>query len=335
MGSSWQRLYVLLPDGRLWVGKNSWTGKKENRKLKSISGGFAPGSNWVEIAVIYKDAAAIQSDGTLWRIPNNSDIRQIGSDSDWKKIAAGGGVFLALKQNGTLWGWGHDYNKLLSENSTQPHGIEIPHPIRVGNDSDWVNVFVLDNQQAMGFKRDGSTWNWGSLSLEDGRRYEVRSVREKVRGRMEGTNWLAMDGIGQFTLGIRTDGSLWAVGEYIPSKIFKEDARPGLHPKAERVGAKSDWVALSGEWQLTALEADGTLWTWDFRHSGKRPSKYGDWLAATEYADLTWGLAKDGTLTCWNEFGMDWPDDNAPFMRRFFLGPTRRPVLSCNILDAR
>ena len=41
---------------------------------KSTSGGFARGSNWVEIAAGFESAVAIQSDGTLWRIRDTSDM---------------------------------------------------------------------------------------------------------------------------------------------------------------------------------------------------------------------------------------------------------------------
>ena len=122
-----------------------------------------------------------------------------------------------------------------------------------------------------------------------------------VRENLEGTNWLSMASHWDHTfLRIRSDGSLWIAG-LVPSTIFGEDVSPGWHPEGVRVGTKSDWVALSGYWQCDALEADGTLWAMDFyvndQSKSKHPSKYADWLAASEYGDLEWGLARDGTLT--------------------------------------
>jgi hypothetical protein len=136
-------------------------------------------------------------------------------------------------------------------------------------------------------------------------------------------------------LGIRTDGSLWASGD-LPSKIFGENVSPGLHSKAVRVGTKSDWATINGQWHRVALKADGTLWTMveeggSASSQTKRQSKYDDWLAATECDQLTWALAKDGTLSCWNAF--DW-EAYSTVMGKIILGPTRRPVFSVNILDA-
>jgi hypothetical protein len=339
IGVSMTNVCVLLPDGRLWVGKERWVGKRENRRLKNISGGFADGTNWLKLAVNYTSAAALQTDGTLWKINDGSDIRQIGSDSDWNEVAGGGGTFLAIKSDGTLWGWGHDAAGIFSERSiNNSHAISVPDPIRLGTNSDWEKVFFLGSQQTLGVKRDGSTWKWGNLELS-GHRW-VASMRQMVPGKIDGHNLLNITpaGAGDLTLFIRTDGSLWAVGDF-PSEIFGEKVLPASHQYPERIGTKSDWIALSGQWQPTALEANGSIWTMSFESGdnptsqSKRPSKYTDWVAATEFVDLTWGLARDGTLSCWNEFGVNWPDHNTTFMHRFYLGPTRRPLLSCNILD--
>jgi len=333
MGASHAGVFVLLPDGRLWIGKNVLIGKKDHRKLKRISGRFADGSNWTEIAVTGPGAVALQSDGTLWKIPNDSDFRQIGSDTDWKKVAAGGGTFMAVKQDGTLWGWGFEGYGMITENPIRAKGVTtVAAPIRVGNDSDWMNVFIPSGQHAVGIKRDGTAWQWGNIREKSHGREAVLTIGQKVREDLEGSDWLAMSATWDLVLGVRNDGTLWVSGVLSP-KMFGQDVRMGSNLTA-RVGTRSDWVALSGDWQLTALEANGTLWTKEYGQNGqtKRPSKYTDWIAATEFSEYTWALAKDGTLSCWNEFGFDWPEDKTTFMQRFFLGPTWRPILSINIL---
>jgi hypothetical protein len=299
-------LRILLPDGRLWIGE---TGSS----AKGISGGFVRGSNWVGVAAGSEGAVAIQSDGTLWRIRNSSDLRQIGSDSDWKEIAGYAHAFNALKQDGTLW------------IATYATNI-IPAPLRVGADSDWVDIKGRDF-----VKRDGSKWGWKTTPIGvHGQRFYSAGLARNTWN-TEGTNWSSMAGWDPRLL-IRSDGSLWVSGN-LPSKIFGEKVRPGEHQQAVRVGTKSDWVALSGGgWPCVALEADGTLWTMEPGLT-KRPSKYADWLAATEgYGDHggTWALAKDGTLSCWNEFNCR---AYSTGLGEIFLGPSRRPVFSVNILD--
>jgi hypothetical protein len=306
IGISESGLCLLLPDGRLWAGEKV-------PSAKSISGGFALGSNWVGMATGSEAAVAIRSDGTLWRIRGASGIHRIGTDSIWKKIAGDTYYyyFYALKKDGTLW---------IAAYATNCVAV----PVRVGSDSDWADV-----RRGIFVKRDGSEWDWESNPIS-AHGHKFPGAKLVQRHWNQGTNWLSGAGINP-TLRIRSDGSLWASGDYIPSKVFGEKVAPRLHQEPLRVGTKSDWIALAGlNLPCLALEADGVLWTLNSDQS-KHPSKYADWLAvAASYGGYcgAWALAKDGTLSCWNEswasYSMGWG--------RIFLGPSRKPVFSVNIL---
>jgi hypothetical protein len=263
-------------------------------------------------------------------------MRQVGLYSDWKKIAAGGGTFLAVKQDGTLWAWGMDGNGTLSGRSNNHHAprARATDPVRIGKESDWADVFMLNGAWVLCVKRDGSTWTCGSVPVDPRRpSTRVHDGDELVRWSMDGTNWSSMASAGTLTLGTRIDGTLWASGD-LPSKIFGEYTGEHFSEQELRVGQQSNWVTVSGDWRLTALQTDGSLLAMEFNRT-LRPSKYTDWAVATEGLGLTWGLAKDGTVSCWDEFTIDWPDKDATFMQKFFLGPSRRPVLTVNILDAQ
>lgn len=364
-------LYVLLPDGRLWVGQKQWIGR-DRATLNFVPRGFAPGSNWASLAADGPKAAAaaIRSDGTLWQTITGADLHQIGTDADWTKITGNGGVFLAVKQNGTLWGWGDDRSGIL-DNATNGIATRVhPHkpshtvlpthagtavsgsgydaqllagpayapvtsPIRLGIESNWLDAFLCsavnngnDRLKATGVKRDGTTWNWGFVFFETDRMAFNLSARIpislKIRSKLDGSNWLAMAGSPQLTLAVRGDGTLWAIGRTGPN-IFGGDLPSDWNVNPTRVGDKTDWVTIKGQWEFAALEADGTFWAmrWD---KCLRPSKYSDWIAACDDEPLTWVLAKDGTLSCWDEFVLRY---YAPA----FLGLSRRPVYSANILD--
>jgi hypothetical protein len=162
------RAVALLPDGRLWAAtdyhlqelnryQDEWDSENQQmvpRKQKvPIPGGgtFIGSSNWVSLAASgsFAGVAALQSDGTLWSILSLKDTtngfhrsywlnlvpaaRRIGADSDWKSVAAGQGYFLAVKTNGTLWGWG-----VNSEGRFAPDSRDrIDAPGQIGTDSDW------------------------------------------------------------------------------------------------------------------------------------------------------------------------------------------------------
>ena len=61
---------------------------------------------------------------------------QIGSDTNWLSIAAGGNHTIALKSDGTLWAWGYNvYGQL----GTAQIRIE-KRPVQIGTDTNWVSI---------------------------------------------------------------------------------------------------------------------------------------------------------------------------------------------------
>ena len=71
---------------------------------------------------------------------------------------------------------------------------------------------------------------------------------------MDGTNWVSLVSTWNWnlTMGIRSDGTLWAAGT-VSLEIFGQNAPVGFHAQAVRVGTKSDWVALAGNMDFAAL----------------------------------------------------------------------------------
>jgi hypothetical protein len=345
--------YALLPDGRLWVGKVGNNGPMNpGWNLGKLSGHFADGSNWVDLAVTYSTgAAALKSDGTLWKFPSSTDPSQIGSASDWKKVVAEANWFLALKKDGTIWGWGTDQSGILTNRLDEKgRGLKFPDPIEIWQESDWVDVFAPGHGLAVAVKRDGVLWKWGFRTDSAGRDLKYPDYHQLVRVDMGGDDWSSLAGsYDGLLMGVRTDGSLWA-GISDPYYTH-HDGDPSLFgtriPKGHRgsglqvvrIGTKSDWVGVTvGDSQFLALEADGTFWTiaYDLSHSG-RPSKYHDWLAASVNIWMTWTLAKDGTINCWSDFSREYPIDYDHYLKThwFVLRQSRRPLASINILDAK
>ena len=323
-GDATGRLCVLLSDGRLWLGR-------QNLQSHGVSGAFLPGSNWTQMAIgDSKGPVALKSDGTLWRIHNRSDFREIGIDSDWKDLTGGFGAFLALKQNGTLWGWGKDAFNMLAAGPT--FGNVFADPVRLGRDSDWVKAFLPQYCQCVGVKRDGSMWKWGYGRYDKaGKGVKSRPVEESIRWNLAGTNWISLSKswYSNLILGVRADGTLWAEGDH-PAKLLGQVV-PGGRDELVRVGDKSDWVEVNGSRPCVALESNGTLWAGTLWARGgaetKQPSKYQDWLASANINGMTCALARDGTITLWNEFNNE--ADNGR------LAPSRKAVAWGNIFAAQ
>lgn len=93
---------------------------------------------------------ALKLSGTIWATGTNGDGRtgqnttagflssftQIGTDTDWAKIAVGHDHAIALKSDGTLWGWGNGGQGALGSGGTTDYLV----PTQIGSDSDWIDI---------------------------------------------------------------------------------------------------------------------------------------------------------------------------------------------------
>lgn len=83
-------------------------------------------------------------------------------------IKAGADHSLALKNDGTLWAWGYNYNGQLGNNST----VTPPTPVKVSGLTNVVSFAAGQYSYAAGYniaeKSDGSVWTWGSNSTGNG-----------------------------------------------------------------------------------------------------------------------------------------------------------------------
>ncbi len=350
------RIFILLPDGRLWARTESdYAPQRADSAMRiRLAERFIGGSNWTALAATGLHAAGVKADGSLWEIletpqswsPGNSmDItpKRIGSDSGWKSVSASGQHFLALKQDGSIWGWGDNSFLQLGEGPKQfTNG-----PARIGQESDWTAVFASGARSAA-VKRDGSLWMWGGLyHLPDGTLLK-QTLRQPnpVRWNLPGTNLVSIRVAGVFDLALYSDGSVQAVGR-IPPPVLLPDAsllsdeaknrRDGLILTPIRFNPRQKWHGLVLGDALLALQAEGSIWKqsdwWspEVRAPFKKLSEHSDWVAVTEipseYGGAPLALAADGTLCCW-------PAARAADDPQALLRPTRGPLWSLNILDA-
>jgi alpha-tubulin suppressor-like RCC1 family protein len=123
---------------------------------------------------------AIKTDGTLWtwgkpqeRLGtgavgfSRSSPVQIFSSSDWKKIAgphslASGIHVLAIKTDGTLWGWGNNnFGQLgVAEGILSAITNARSSPIQISNQTGWTEISVSQDT-SFALKDDGTLWAWG------------------------------------------------------------------------------------------------------------------------------------------------------------------------------
>ena len=245
---------------------------------------------------------------------------RIGTDTDWKAVAAGELHSLALKRNGSLWTWGLNERGQLGDGST----TDRHDPTRIGTDTDWKAVSA-GLWHCVALKVDGSLWAWGDNregQLGDGSTTE-RYVPTRIG---TDTDWDVF--VASFhCLALKTDGSLWAWGR-------NEDGQVGDGSTTERhlptrIGTDTDWKAVgSGEHQSFALKDNGSLWTWGWNYYGQlgdgsttdrhKPTRIGTATNWKAVAAGGWrhslGLKEDGSLWAWG-WNPLWPARRRQYYR--------------------
>ncbi|MCL2441771.1 MAG: hypothetical protein FWD14_08515 [Treponema sp.] len=175
--------------------------------------------NWAFVSAGSEHTMAIKTDGTLWAWGNNENGRlgatwgecccdmkesavpiQVGTDTNWTSVSAGGRHTLAIKTDGTLWAWGFNESGQLGDGTT----ISRLTPVRIGTDNTWVSVSA-GNTHTAAIRRDGSTWIWGGRSNLIPTRFLVPA--ERWGGNFSALSVSCDDGNNILIIG--KDGSLW------------------------------------------------------------------------------------------------------------------------------
>lgn len=119
---------------------------------------------------------------------------------------------------------------------------------------------------------------------------------------------------GNYTLALRTDGTLWAWGDNSFGQLG--DGSLITRNVPGKIGTGSNWTAVSaGFYHTVALKSDGTLWAWGDNTKGQlgddsgefmlpAPVRLGtdsDWAAVAAGDFHTLALKTDGSLWAWGE----------------------------------
>jgi hypothetical protein len=338
---------ALLPDGKIWMAQYKIRACTDDRKEQHVTGIALTNAqfldaNWIDLAAAGWQAFAIKADGTLWQIrstprdrehsgdwswwPSDSP-KQFGKDSDWRSLAAADNYVLALKHDGSLWGWG--YNE-VGELGPGPK-VKTNAPVRLWHDSDWVRVFPLRNM-CIGIKRDGTIWRWGKQFTFAN---DPVPDYQPVQLPFSGTNWTSFAGpmlggaIGRSCiLCTRSDGTLWGFSDGSPESV---KSRAQVFGNLYRIGPtpipmsdRTDWLAVSGLGSVSALTQDGSWFLTQSSKPNRKRSHYSDWLAISPRYEQA-GLAADGTISSW-EYVDAYP---------YYFADSRRPTWSTNIFATR
>lgn len=230
-------------------------------------------------------------DGTT--VDKSTPIR-IGFLADWKQVSAGSDYTMAIKNDGTLWGWGNNGGNLGTNNTTN-----YSSPVQVGLLTNWKQVSAgLDHSLAV--KKDGTLWAWGnngSGRLGDGTTLNKSSPVQI--GLL--TDWKQVAAGDNWSLAIKNDYTLWAWGSNDDGQLG--DGTRTAQSSPIQIGILTNWKQVAagkgngGRRFSAAVKTDGTLWVWGSNANGQ----FGDGTIVDKSSPI-----QVGTLTNWKQVALSW-----------------------------
>jgi alpha-tubulin suppressor-like RCC1 family protein len=227
-------------------------------------------NNWASASAGNSFTVALKKNGTLWSwginnlgqlgdntvIMKSSPVQVFGSATDWASVSAGNTHAMALKTNGTLWGWGDNGNGKLGDGTTTERHFPVPVSSPPANNYASVSA---GNTFTVALKGDGTLWAWGANSsgqLGIG----TTPLEVFTPTSVTGINWSSVSAGASYTIALKTNGTLSAWGNNTNGQLGVGDnsarSTPTLLPG-------SNWAFVSaGSGHTIAVQNGGTLWAW-------------------------------------------------------------------------
>jgi alpha-tubulin suppressor-like RCC1 family protein len=274
---------AIKTDGSLWSWGQNKCGALGDTTTTSRSSPvreITSSSNWCQGSVGFSRIVGIKTDGTLWNwgwnfcgalgdltwTTRTSPIREISSSTTWCRVSAGLFHTAALKTDGSLWAWGgtNSFGQLGNNSS-----IGRCSPVRdITSSTTWCQISA-GWYHTTAIKTDGTLWTWGYNGCGRLGDNTVVTRSSPVREITSSSTWCRVSGGQTHTVGLKTDGSLWAWGNGAYGGIGNNSVTNTSSPVRE-ITSSSTWCTVSAGLNHTAaVKTDGTLWTWGFNSCGQ------------------------------------------------------------------
>lgn len=312
--------YFIKSDGTLWTwgdynaGERAGTPDAEKENTHTVPAATLGLSDVAAVSAGSGHTIALKRDGTVWTWGYNgegqlgtraaADSRfpapmQVGGLSGITAVVAGDRHSVALKDDGTVWAWGNNWNGHLGD-GTKNHSSS---PRQVAGLSGIAAVTAaMGHSLALG--KDGTVWAWGyndDGELGDGTR-KARLIPFRIAG-LSAVKAIAAGS--HHSVALKTDGSVW---------VWGSDKKTGQSSTPRRLAGLSRVMAISaGGWYSLALKDDGTVWAWGTIANGeqdddtmneviKKPVQIKGLTGVAAIAAGLWhslAMKKDGTIWAW------------------------------------
>jgi alpha-tubulin suppressor-like RCC1 family protein len=295
----------------------------------------------VPVAAGLSYSLAIDKDGSIWAWGRNSynqlGLGRVGSGAqasavkvaemkDVIAVTAGTHHTIALKNDGTVWGWGHNaVGQLGDGNKITQKPFSTMIPVQTQNLKDIIAVEAGAKDYTLALKKDGTVWTWGSNTY--GNIGDGTTTDRLIPTKLTGFDNVMAIGTGTWhSMLVNTDGTVWAWGmnyygclgdgttvnrSNTPVQVMYV---PDLNKPEERIPFTGVKTVDGGLSHSVALKNDGTVWTWGYNAHGqlgngtwansRYPTQVLDLDNITEIAagsGFNLALRSDGTVWTWGQ----------------------------------
>ncbi|TAF08787.1 MAG: T9SS C-terminal target domain-containing protein [Flavobacteriia bacterium] len=265
-------------DGTLWGwGASSYGNLTTSNTTEPTPVQLGTANDWNAVYNGVVNTFAIKNNGTLWGCGSNqhgslgvnsstqnfTSFQQITTATNWVKVAPSYFHTIALKADGTIWGWGLNNNY---QTGNIPASLNQPIPLQIGTDTDWVEIATGTNDISFAIKSNGTIWGWGSNPssiIVSGSGTTTVSTPTQVG---TDTDWVKMSVGGGHILAQKQNGTLWSWGG---GDALGVGGTPPVTNIPQQVTTDT-WKSFStGTGTSFGIKSDGTLWAWGFNGQGQ------------------------------------------------------------------
>jgi len=269
----------------------------------------------VKIVAIHTNSnisLAIDDQGRVWQwgnykvAPNNSPCK--GGDaclltpalvpnlSGVVAVSAGFTHRMALKSDGSLWGWGQNevYQLGLGYGDKEYYDEAVPVPGMTE-----VDAVSAGGNFTLALKKDGTVWAWGIDSagqLGNGMDSYTPgyALRQESPGQVvDLSDVVAVDTGWHHGIVLRSDGTVWTWGFNQLGELGLGSADNDQHPVPAQVSGLVDVTMVSGGFSNSIVQKeDGSVWAWGGNLGGQldsgkigSPQPYANPILIEEFAD--------------------------------------------------
>ena len=334
--------------GSPWVwGWNAWgqlgDGTSNDRNEPAQATGL---KDVTDVSAGELSSVVVKSDGTVWNwgpgfhgqlgdgtftFISNVPV-QVSGLTDVKAIDSGYVHNLALKNDGTVWGWGWNQNGELGDGTETDRQL----PVQTSGLTD-VKAVAAGAYHSLALKNDGTVWAWGGNP--NGELGNGNNTSSSTPVQVSGlTDVKAIAAGGDTSLALKSDGTVWAWGENNYGQLGNGTNTDSNIPV--QVSGLTDAKAIDSGWyNSAALKSDGSVRTWGWNQYGQlgdgtntdsstpvRVSGLSEATGITMGTYFAAAIKSDGTAWAWgdNQFGQLGDGTN---------NPTNTPVQVSGIVD--